>query len=159
MAPAPVSLQRHAFTNPCAYGHWRFSVRFRSFAATDATNACSQDHERFPRHVFHSGGFLGSTKTTRLPGVISWRPHTGGLTCRKIKKALKQLVDYIQRIWIDSNIWPPAAWSGYRLSVRTNNNLEGWHNRLISRGRSQISLYLSSWYDWCRKISCDVTSA
>jgi len=56
--------------------------------------------------------------------------------------ALKRLTDYIQRIWIDSNIWPPAAWSVYRLSVRTNNDLEGWHNRLNSRGRSQMPLYL-----------------
>ena len=43
------------------------------------------------------------------------------------------LVNYVESTWIDSRLWPPNAWSAYRSSVRTNNDVEGWHNRLNQR--------------------------
>ena len=35
-------------------------------------------------------------------------------------------LQYVQRTWINSIVWPPASWSVYQMSVRTNNDLEGW---------------------------------
>ena len=45
----------------------------------------------------------------------------------------RQLLDYIQRTWIYSNVWPPEAWSQFQRSVRTNNDCEGWHRRLNNK--------------------------
>ena len=56
--------------------------------------------------------------------------------------ALTPLLQYMNRTWIMSDIWPPAAWSVYYQSVRTNNDIEGWHNRLNSRGRAQMNVYM-----------------
>ena len=50
---------------------------------------------------------------------------------------LKSLIGYVKSMWIDSTLWPPAAWSVYKSSVRTNNDCESWHahlNRKASTG-------------------------
>lgn len=39
-------------------------------------------------------------------------------------------MDYIWRQWITNPVFPVKNWSVFMLSVRTNNDLEGWHNRL-----------------------------
>ena len=56
--------------------------------------------------------------------------------------ALTPLLQYVGRTWIESNVWPPACWSVYFQSVRTNNDLEGWHTRLNARGRAGMNLYM-----------------
>ena len=43
---------------------------------------------------------------------------------------LKRLLQYMQRTWIVSSSRPPASWSTFKRSVRTNNDAEGWHSRL-----------------------------
>ena len=43
--------------------------------------------------------------------------------------ALTPLMQSVARTWIDSATWPPTCWSVYFQSVRTNNDLEGWHTR------------------------------
>ena len=55
---------------------------------------------------------------------------------------LTKLLQYVSRTWINSVVWPPECWSVYYQSVRTNNDLEGWHNRLNSRGRAGMNLYM-----------------
>ena len=52
--------------------------------------------------------------------------------------------EYVRATWIDSNIWPPSSWSVYFEPVRTNNDIEGWHNGLNRRadGKAQLPLYL-----------------
>ena len=55
---------------------------------------------------------------------------------------LKKLMDYVNRVWIKSTVWTPNSWSVYFQSVRTNNDIEGWHNRLKSRGRPNMNFYL-----------------
>lgn len=39
-------------------------------------------------------------------------------------------MDYIWRQWITNPVFPVKNWSVFMLSVRTNNDPEGWHNRL-----------------------------
>ena len=56
--------------------------------------------------------------------------------------ALTPLLQYVGRTWIGSNVWTPASWSVYFQSVRTNNDLEGWHTRLNARGRAGMNLYM-----------------
>ncbi|XP_038050888.1 uncharacterized protein LOC119724038 [Patiria miniata] len=55
---------------------------------------------------------------------------------------LTQLFDYVQKTWLDSNVWPPANWSIFQHSIRTNNDVEGWHRRLNCKaGRAGLQLY------------------
>ena len=48
--------------------------------------------------------------------------------------ALVDLMDYIQRNWLRSPVWTTESWSVYNQSVRTNNDVEGWHHRINHRG-------------------------
>jgi hypothetical protein len=43
---------------------------------------------------------------------------------------LLSVMNYIQGTWFDSTVWPVTAWSVFGKSVRTNNGVEGWHNRV-----------------------------
>ena len=47
--------------------------------------------------------------------------------------ALRFLCDYIRKTWIDNTIWTPEAWPVFNQSVRTNNDVDGWHRRLNYR--------------------------
>ena len=55
---------------------------------------------------------------------------------------LCQLVSYVEKTWI-SGLGKPADLSVFEQSVRTNNDVEGWHNRLNRYARrGQLPLYL-----------------
>lgn len=58
--------------------------------------------------------------------------------------SLKALVAYIDSTWVYSSTSPPKDWSVYGQAIRTNNDLEGWHNALNGRagGRVHIPFYL-----------------
>ena len=60
-----------------------------------------------------------------------------------VTEPLHELVDYINRNWIRSNIFPPSTWSAFFQSVRTNNDTEGWHAALNRRAsKAKLPLYL-----------------
>ena len=50
----------------------------------------------------------------------------------KIPKC-QELVAYMRRTWIDRKLFNPASWCWFREIIRTNNDVEGWHNRLNYR--------------------------
>ena len=53
-----------------------------------------------------------------------------------------ELVNYFTQTWLDNGLWPPSSWSSFQSSVRTNNDVEGWHNRLNRQTRSgKLDLY------------------
>ena len=53
-----------------------------------------------------------------------------------------QHLDYVQRTWLDSTVWPPSAWSAFKQPARTNNDVEGWHARLNSRANhGRLNMY------------------
>ena len=56
---------------------------------------------------------------------------------------LQNLVAYIRRQWIESTVFLPKNWSVYQQAIRTNNDIEGWHNALNRRagGQSGLSMY------------------
>ena len=43
---------------------------------------------------------------------------------------LHQLVSYIDKTWISSDKRPPSSWTTFQRTIRTNNDVEGWHVRL-----------------------------
>ena len=59
-------------------------------------------------------------------------------------RPLKQFIAYVPSTWITSTIWPPSTWCVFMMTVRTNNDIEGWHHALNRRacGRWDMPLYL-----------------
>ncbi|XP_061165056.1 uncharacterized protein LOC133174030 [Saccostrea echinata] len=43
---------------------------------------------------------------------------------------LLSLLSYVNRNWVESNVFPIPSWNVYRKETRTNNDCEGWHRRL-----------------------------
>ena len=82
--------------------------------------------------------------------ALPFLPHTEispMLTRLKVQATTEQLQDlvgYITDTWIDSRTWPPQTWSVFMQPVRTNNDVEGWHNSLNRRasGRCQLPFYM-----------------
>ena len=48
---------------------------------------------------------------------------------------LQQLTDYIEINWMESAVWTPEAWSCFGQSIRTNNDVEGWHHRINAKAK------------------------
>ena len=55
---------------------------------------------------------------------------------------LLDLVDYMKRQWIENPVFTPQDWSVYKQPIRTNNDMEGWHNALNRRAGGQCNLPL-----------------
>ncbi|KAH3866739.1 hypothetical protein DPMN_029838 [Dreissena polymorpha] len=55
------------------------------------------------------------------------------LQARANSVQVTQLVDYVNRQWINNAIFRVEDWSVFRRSIRTNNDVEGWHHRLNSQ--------------------------
>ena len=57
---------------------------------------------------------------------------------------LLEFMNYVSSTWIEGHTWPPSCWSDYMQSVRTNNDVEGWHHGLHSQaqGKSHLPIYL-----------------
>ncbi|KAH3693919.1 hypothetical protein DPMN_081358 [Dreissena polymorpha] len=50
---------------------------------------------------------------------------------------------YVDRTWINGNLWRPENWSVFRETVRTNNDVEGWHRGLNNRANgSKLPFYV-----------------
>ncbi|XP_052770785.1 uncharacterized protein LOC128210477 [Mya arenaria] len=45
-------------------------------------------------------------------------------------EATRSLTAYIERQWMTNPIFAVEDWSVFRQIIRTNNDVEGWHNRL-----------------------------
>ena len=57
---------------------------------------------------------------------------------------LTSLVNYVRRQWIESQVFTPRNWCVYKQPIRTNNDLQGWHNALNRRAGGQCGLPLYS---------------
>ena len=59
-----------------------------------------------------------------------------------VDEHVASLVSYVNDTWISSRLWPPSSWCAYQSSIRTNNDVEGWHNRLNQASRhGKLDLY------------------
>ena len=63
------------------------------------------------------------------------RPVFEKLQERAVTPDLQELTDYISMTWMESTVWTPEAWSVFGQSVRTNNDVEGWHHRLNAKAK------------------------
>ncbi len=53
-------------------------------------------------------------------------------------------LEYMKHQWIESQVFPPSNWTIYDQAIRTNNDIEGWHNALNRRagGQANLPMYL-----------------
>ena len=72
------------------------------------------------------------------------RPMFVRLSVQAETQPLRDLTEYIQEQWVDSTIFLPKEWSVFKQPVRTNNDIEGWHNALNRRagGKCRLQFYL-----------------
>lgn len=57
--------------------------------------------------------------------------------------AMVSFFDYLDNTWMTNEVWPIDSWSVYGRSIRTNNDVEGWHNRLNRRAKKgNLSFYM-----------------
>ena len=54
---------------------------------------------------------------------------------------IRELVNYIERQWMENAAFPVESWSVFMRPVRTNNDVEGWHNRLNQIGKANLNVY------------------
>ena len=78
--------------------------------------------------TFAPSYFFASVNIRPPPREISLLYYSVGLTTAN--ERVDHLVSYVRDTRITSRLWPPVAWSAFMSSVRTNNNVKGWHNRL-----------------------------
>ena len=77
----------------------------------------------------------------------------------KLFLVIRELTDYINDQWIHSSIFTPERWSIFMKSIRTNNDVEGWHHRLNqSARRAQLPMYsqIQLLFDESTKVSLQV---
>jgi len=56
---------------------------------------------------------------------------------------LISLCNYVRNTWIRGPVFSPINWSVFGQSIRTNNDVEGWHYRMNHKGkRSSLPFYL-----------------
>jgi len=53
-----------------------------------------------------------------------------------VDQRVSTFVSYVSDTWVNSRLWPASCWSAFQSSVRTNNDVEGWHNRLNRKTRA-----------------------
>ena len=52
-------------------------------------------------------------------------------------------MDYINNTWINGSTWKSASWTVYRQSVRTNNDVEGWHHQINRKAQKpNLQMYI-----------------
>lgn len=58
-------------------------------------------------------------------------------------EGMQQLCEYVESNWMNSKKWKVSEWSVYGQATRTNNDCEGWHNRINTRARgANLNMYL-----------------
>ena len=79
------------------------------------------------------------TSAEHVPAVFtSLRPE-------EMSRPMERLFAYMDDTWITGKVWQPVDWSVFMMTVRTDNDVEGWHLRLNNRGKrgTILNLYLT----------------
>ncbi|CAL4187130.1 unnamed protein product, partial [Meganyctiphanes norvegica] len=52
----------------------------------------------------------------------------------------KELVEYFRKTWLHTTLFCKEHWCWFKQSIRTNNDVEGWHTKLNRKG-AKLRLY------------------
>ncbi|XP_046577176.1 uncharacterized protein LOC124285076 [Haliotis rubra] len=57
--------------------------------------------------------------------------------------SLYPLFTYAENTWLCSTVWPITSWSVYGMTVKTNNDCEGWHKKVNqAAGKKNLQFFL-----------------
>ena len=76
-----------------------------------------------------------------LPSA-SIEPVFNRLRRKNSDRKLDELFQYMHTTWIENSVWSTNNLSVYGTAIRTNNDLEGWHNRLNKYGKRKMPFYM-----------------
>ena len=115
------------------YFHWSQCIwRKMQEVGLQAPYLSDNDLARFVRRIF----VLPFLPATCIPGAFR------RLRRRANSPKVRELMRYQRDTWMRHRLWSPSNWSVFRRDVRTNNAVEGWHNRLKEVcGHGKVSLY------------------
>lgn len=95
----------------------------------------------------HDSGTHSTTETWGLfHSYRQWRRSEDltGYSNKQWQKGLEKFTNFVADNWVTARTFPPATWSVHMETVRTNNDLKGWHNGLNwhMKGKSNLPLYV-----------------
>jgi hypothetical protein len=67
----------------------------------------------------------------------------------------QEVMQYIEDTWMTSTVWTVPTWSVFNQSIRTNNDVEGWHhklNRKARKGNIQFYLLITLMYSEAKRL-------
>ena len=124
----------HVKHRGCAF-HWLQTVRRRMRRVPHLSARYSRN--QYDRHLLRQVMALPYLPANKIADEFSL------LQTQLEDRGFRELTVYIQNTWIASRLWPPRAWSVFNQHIRTNNDCEGWHNRLNQKAKgSGLNLYL-----------------
>lgn len=68
---------------------------------------------------------------------------------------VREFFNYVDETWLHHNVWTVENWSVFGRSIRTNNDVEGWHhklNRSAKKGNLPFYLLISLLYSEAKEI-------
>lgn len=98
-----------------------------------------------PSYINDVGSNAFMRKLIALPLLPSEhiRPTFDKITANITEPRLVELVDYVKDTWLANSVWTVADICVFKQTIRTNNDVEGWHRRLNHRAqRGRLSIYL-----------------
>jgi len=110
----------------CSF-HWSQTVR--RYMRTIRGLCARYNRNQFDRHLLRQAMALLYLPANKIASQFSV------LKTQLEDRGFRQVVTYIQKTWITSNLWPPRAWSVYNQVIRTNNDVESWHCRLNKKAK------------------------
>ena len=72
---------------------------------------------------------------------------------------IAKFMDYVNTTWFQNSVWSPDNWSVFQQTVRTNNNVEGWHHRLnVKMKHTAASIYrlIPALYDEAQTVEIQI---
>ncbi|XP_053381681.1 uncharacterized protein LOC123533370 [Mercenaria mercenaria] len=116
--------------------HWSQRV-YRKIQSEGLTTAYleKEDKYRFLRKLLS----LPYLPSEQIPAAF----HQLKQQALEVGGPILHVTQYVQGTWIEGSMWQPNHWSVFRETVRTNNDVEGWHRRINTRaGRADLGFYL-----------------
>ena len=100
--------------------------------------------------AYHKGGSVSRfvRRILSLPFLPAEHiePSFKALREKATDTTLQSLMNYVGDTWLNSSVWDLNSISCFMRSVRTNNDVQGWHRRLNTRaGRASLHFYSLLW--------------
>ena len=107
----------------------RVQKNFVSTSQTFNTQSFVQIQELGLQNYYNNDLYLRKFMALPFLPEDNIQPIFAQLRLQATMDPLKQFVNYVSETWLSQH-WPPSSWSMYMMAIRSNNDVEGWHNGL-----------------------------